>query len=298
MKNPAVSIRARLLNLARQTKVPFQDLLEHFAMGRFLWRLSRSGEPERYILKGAQLFHLWGAASHRPTRDLDLLGTGPPDEETLRVNFEKMLAGTCEPDDGLIWGKVSTGPIRQDLAYGGVRATLPVSLDGARITLQIDVGFGDAVSPRPLPAQWEGLLGFPAATLLVYPPETVIAEKLEAAVILDIRNTRMKDFFDLDWLCRHMEFNQTTLRAAILATFERRGTKLPAADPLALTAAFSGEISKVAQWKSFLSRNRLSADPLPEVIERLRDFLDPVLFPAPGDSALKWVPVRGWQRPP
>lgn len=293
MKNPAVSVRARLLNLSRQTNVPFQELLEHFAMGRFLWRLSRF--PERYILKGAQLFHLWGVAAHRPTRDLDLLGSGAPDEETLRANFEEVLADRCEPYDGLVWGQVSTGPIRQEMSYGGVRATLPASLDGARITLQVDVGFGDAVSPRPLPARWEGLLGFPAAELLVYPPETVIAEKLEAAVVLDIRNTRMKDFFDLDWLCRHMEFDQVTLRAAILATFERRGTRLPTAYPLALTEAFSGEVSKMAQWQAFLRKNRLTADPLPEVIARLRDFLGPVLLPSLGTSVLKWSSVHGWE---
>lgn len=256
MKNAAVSIRARLLNYSKQNQLPFQHLLDQFAMGRFLWRLSHSKHGERYILKGAQLFHLWSSCAHRPTRDLDLLGHGDPSEATLKANFAEVLTGNVEPDDGLIWGEVETGLIRHELKYGGVRAILRATLDGARIALHIDVGFGDAVSPKPRQGEWKGLLDFSAADLLVYPPETVVAEKLEAAVMLGMRNSRMKDFFDLDWLCRHMEFDHATLRKAIVATFDRRGTEFPVEAPLALTQAFGTDAGKTTQWKAFLRKGR------------------------------------------
>ena len=293
MKNAATSIRARLLNYSKQNELPFQELLDHFAMGRFLWRLSQSRHCDRYILKGAQLFRLWSSCSHRPTRDLDLLGHGKPDEATLKANFTEVLKETSDPDDGLIWGEVETGQIRQDLKYGGVRAVLRATLDGARIALQVDVGFGDSVSPQPRRTDWDGLLDFPAAHLLVYPPETVVAEKLEAAVALGIRNSRMKDFFDLDWLCRHMEFDHGTLRTAIVATFTRRGTTLPEEAPLALTQEFANDAGKITQWKAFLRKNRLEADALPVVITRLNDFLMPVLSRHEA-GGLIWRPAEGW----
>lgn len=293
MKNPATSIRARLLNYSKQNQLSFQELLDHFAMGRFLWRLSRSKHCDRYILKGAQLFRLWSSCAHRPTRDLDLLGQGEPDEATLKANFGEVLKESSDPADGLIWGEVETGLIRHELKYGGVRAVLRASLDGARIALQVDVGYGDSVSPQPRRTDWDGLLDFPAAHLLVYPPETVVAEKLEAAVVLGVRNSRMKDFFDLDWLCQHMEFDHTTLRAAIVATFNRRGSTLPDEAPLALTEEFAHDAGKITQWKAFLRKNRLEADTLPVVISRLKGFLTPVLLPTVAHR-LHWRPGNGW----
>lgn len=294
MKHVAVSVRARLLNYSKQSGIPFQNLLDEFALGRFLWRLSRSRFQKDYILKGAQLFRLWGTTRHRPTRDLDLLGHGPPDEQTLHSHFTEVLGVPSEPPDGLIWEAVETGPIRRELKHGGVHAILRGSLDGARVSVQVDVGFGDAVSPAPDQREWSGLIGFSSAELLVYPPETVIAEKLEAAVVLGIGNSRMKDFFDLDWLCRHMEFERSTLHAAITATFTRRGTAWPEETPLALTAAFGEERSKQTQWSAFLRKSRLTADPLPVIIGRLHGFLHPVLFSNGENSAMKWSPAAGW----
>ena len=125
------------------------------------------------------------------------------------------------------------------------------------------------------------------------PPGTVIAEKLDAAVQLELDNSRMKDFFDLDWLCRHMEFDHGTLRAAIVATFTRRGTTLPEEAPLALTQEFANDAGKITQWKAFLRKNRLEADALPLVITRLNDFLMPVLSRHEA-GGLIWRPAEGW----
>ena len=200
MKNVAASVRSSLLNISRQKGEPFEGLLEYYAMGRFLYRLTESTYREKFILKGAQVFRIWGAESFRPTRDLDLLSFGDPTERAIHAIFSEIIEMPLSQEDGLEWTHIKTGPIREDAAYGGVRAVLTAHLAGARLNLLIDVGFGDTITPTAIEAEWLNLLDFPVARLLIYPPETVIAEKLEAAVQLDINNSRMKDFYDLNWL--------------------------------------------------------------------------------------------------
>ena len=149
MKNVAASVRARLTNQARATGVSLPSLIERFAIGRLLWRLSESSESRQFVLKEAQLFSLWAETPHRPTRDLDLLSFGDPSVDAMRDFFQDLLTNTVEPDDGLVWGELSVGPIRNDQRYGGVRVSVWVLLDGARIPVQVDIGFGDAITPAP-----------------------------------------------------------------------------------------------------------------------------------------------------
>lgn len=293
MKNLATSIKDRLLNLSRSKGGDFQLLLERFAMGRLLWRLVHS--ERKFVLKGAQLFSVWQETPHRPTRDLDLLSFGSSSVEDMRAFFEQVLATAAEPEDCLVWTHLAASRIREDEKYEGVRIEVMAMLERTRIPLQIDIGFGDSIIPAPVEQSWRELLGFPEARLLTYPPETVIAEKLHAAVELRMDNSRMKDFFDLDWLCRHMEFDLLTLHCALKATFEIRGTAWPEEPPLALTAAFGEDRSKQTQWASFLRKSRLAADPLPVIIGRLHGFLHPVLFSNGENSAMKWSPAAGWQ---
>lgn len=292
MKNPAASIRARLLDLSRESGEPLDALTEQYATGRFLYRLASSAYRDRFVLKGAQLFRIWGAEQHRPTRDLDLLGFGDSSEEAIRSTFTELIQKPIEPADGLEWGEVKTGPIRDDLAYGGVRANVPVHLAGARLSLQIDVGFGDAITPEAVEGEWQELLDFPAARLLIYPSETVVAEKLEAAVTLGLQNSRMKDFFDLHWLGQHQSFSGELLIDSIKATFERRETPIPSETPLALTKTFSNDSGKQLQWNAFLRKGKLAAPDLDEVIESLATFLTPLLTgEAKGQT---WHPESGW----
>ena len=236
MKNVATSVRARLLNLSRADGVPLNALLEQYATGRFLYRLSQSTYRERFVLKGAQLFRIWETEEHRPTRDLDLLGYGEATEEAIQKVFTELTQMSVDPPDGLEWGEIAVAPIRDDVTYGGVRANLAVHLAGARLSLQIDVGFGDAITPGAVEKEWHELLDFPSASLLVYPPETVVAEKLEAAVSLGIDNSRMKDFYDLHWLQAHLSFDGNILTEAVSNTFARRDTAVPDKVPIALTA--------------------------------------------------------------
>ena len=294
MKNVAASVRDRLMNQSRAGGVPFIALMERFVMGRLLWRLSQCESGRQFVLKGAQLFCLWANSPHRPTRDLDLLSFGDPSVEGLKNFFAELLARPADPEDGLFWGEVRAEQIREDQRYGGVRVTVKVTLAGAIVPAQVDVGFGDVITPAPVKLYWRELLDFPEARLLSYPPETVIAEKLHAADDLGIDNSRMKDFFDLDWLCRNMEFDHANLRLAICATFERRGSPLPANTPLALTEEFANDPAKIAQWKAFLRKNRLEARPLTEIIGHLHEFLQPVLFPLANHARSKWKSVGGW----
>lgn len=295
MKNIAVSVRARLLNLSRETRQSLDSLMEQYAMERFLDRLAKSPYRERFVLKGAQLFRIWGADQHRPTRDLDFLGYGESSELAIRKIFIELIVVAADPPDGLEWGEVKTGTIRDDVTYGGVRATLAANLAGARIAIQIDVGFGDVITPQAMEQQWHSLLGFPSAGLLTYPPETVIAEKLEAAVSLGRDNSRMKDFYDLHWLSQHQSFDGSLLRQSIVATFERRETVLPLIMPDALTEEFASDPKKILQWSTFLRKGHLQAPELQGVIQRLNAFLNPVLT---GDSCEQiWHPDTGWTEP-
>jgi len=291
MKNVAASVRARLNNQARASGIILDSLIERFAIGRLFWRLSQSAHSQRFILKGAQLFSLWADNPHRPTRDIDFLGHGDCSEEALIELFSELLCQPIEPEDGLLWGKIHATPIRGDQPYGGVRLNIKVSLAGAIAKVQIDVGIGDAVTPSATEHVWKDLLDFPEARLLTYPPETVIAEKLHAAVELETNNSRMKDFYDLDWLLQHQTFDSKTLRSAIEATFERRISPLPKVTPLAFTRDFSSDPTKIIQWKAFLRKNNLRSDSLESVIERIDQFLSPILFT---DTSALWTPQSGW----
>jgi predicted nucleotidyltransferase component of viral defense system len=295
MKNIGASIRDRLAIQARSSGVPLTALMERFVIGRLLWRVSQSASGRKFVLKGAQLFSLWTNTIHRPTRDLDLLSFGDSSPENVRTYFAELLAAPADPPDGLLWGAVHASQIREDQNYGGVRITVKATLSGAIIPAQIDVGFGDVITPAPVEMNWHDLLGFPEARLLAYPPETVIAEKIHAAAELGMANSRMKDFYDLYWLCGNMEFRSGVLSDAIRATFRRRDAALPEDVPPALTQVFAEDATKTTQWNAFLRKNRLKAPKLPEVILRLRDFLHPVLVSAEDAEDRIWKPRHGWK---
>lgn len=271
--NLSASILARLLTLAKRRGDDYSLLLNRFALERLLMRLSTSPHASRFLLKGALLFALWYDAPHRPTRDADLLGFGPDDEANLTATFRAIAA--MDLDDGIVFDpeSVRADAIREDTTYGGTRITLAARIGSARCALQIDVGFGDAVTPQPQTVVYPTLLkDFQAPTLRAYPVYTVIAEKYHAMVILGQANSRMKDFYDLAVIARRTALDGATLATAISATFDRRQTPLPTERPLALTRSFSEDDAKVQQWQAFLNRNRITTGSLPETVTLL-DFL-------------------------
>jgi hypothetical protein len=279
-RDMAASVRQRLMSYARAHDEAFQAVLQRYAAERLLYRLSLSPEADQYLLKGALLFLVWSETPFRTTRDIDLLGYGDP-AVAPQAALLRSLSDMPVPDDGIAFlaDTVRAVPIREDSIYGGVRVTLTACLENARIPLQVDVGFGDAITPPPENVAFPVLLDFPAPRLRAYPPETVIAEKLQALVVLEMGNSRMKDFYDLYTLGRQFAFSGERLRQAVAATFGRRGTAVPSDTPAGLTARFAGDVAKLAQWDAFLRRQRLTAQDLPlaEVVAFLGGFLVPVL---------------------
>jgi len=295
----SASILARLLTLAKQRGDDYNLLLNRFGMERLLARVSTSPHADRFLLKGALLFALWYDTPHRPTRDADLLGFGPDDEANLIATFREVAA--MDLADGIVFDpeSVKAEAVRQDKTYGGTRITLAARLGTARCALQIDVGFGDAVTPGPQTAAYPTLLGdFQAPTLRVYPVYTVIAEKYQAMVMLGQANSRMKDFFDLAVIARRTELDGAILVAAIAATFTRRQTALPTDRPLALTKQFGEDAAKLHQWQAFLNKNRIAAASLGDTVALLDDLLWPPTKVAAANSqatatwrpeSLRWV---------
>jgi predicted nucleotidyltransferase component of viral defense system len=278
--NLAASIRQRLLNLARDRKEEFQLVLVRYALERILYRLHESQHKNQFILKGAMLFQLWTSQPHRSTLDLDLLGTGDDAPARFAAIFREISALVVE-EDGLVFpvNEFHAESIREDQRYGGVRVRGVALLGTARIPLQIDIGFGDVVTPRPEAIQYPSLIGLPTATFRAYPKETVVAEKFEAMVSLGIGNSRMKDFYDLWILASTFEFQGEILARAIQATFKRRGTVIPMELPTAFTADFFDNPSKQSQWQAFIRRGKLvrEAPTLESVVLAIRGFLWPVV---------------------
>jgi hypothetical protein len=252
------------------------------------------------VLKGAMLFVAWEGWSPRPTRDVDLLGRGERGADPLQAVFEALCRLEVEPD-GLVFqpDTVKVAEIREDQAYGGQRVQLRASLGLARIDVQVDIGYGDAVLPPPARLTFPTLLDLPAPAILAYPRETVVAEKYHALVTLGLANSRMKDFYDLWALARQFTFDGATLARALESTFRRRQTPLLTGEPVALTQAFFEDPGKRAMWQAFLARNRLTVDAvqLDQVTELLRAFLLPpalaIAQGAPFDQF--WSAEQSWQ---
>jgi len=233
-RNVAASVRAKLLNKARAEKRDFTLVLTRYALERLLYRLSISTHADHFLLKGALLFDLWFDVPLRPTRDMDLLGFGLAEEPYLIAAFTELCA--LDVDDGIRFDaqSIRAEEIRKEANYAGIRVTLLGWVDGARCPVQVEVGYGDAVTPGPEAVEYPVILDeFPAPKLRVYPRYTVVAEKLEALISLGVANSRMKDYFDLWVLARHSDFEGEVLREAIGATLSRRGTDIPTDVPSA-----------------------------------------------------------------
>ena len=279
--NLGASVRARLLNIAKAEKADFNQVLVRYALERFLYRLSKSAHANNFLLKGAMLFNLWYDMPHRPTRDADLLGFGPSDLESIGQTFRDIVLVVA--DDGIVFdpASVSVEEIRKAAGYAGARIIISAELARARCKTQIDVGFGDAVTPGPIDAVYPVLIAdFPAPLLRTYPVYTVVAEKLHAIEILGMTNSRLKDYLDLSVLLDREDLNPTTLASAIAATFARRGTVLPTELPLGLSDEFASDLSRKALWSAFLRKNELASVPLLKVVTALRGKLWPALVNA------------------
>ncbi|MBV8548674.1 MAG: nucleotidyl transferase AbiEii/AbiGii toxin family protein [Alphaproteobacteria bacterium] len=298
--NIGASVRARLLNLARERGTDFQLILTRYVLERLLYRLSVSAYREKFILKGAMLNALWLEDPFRATRDLDLLGSIEADADEARATFRAILA-TPVADDGVAFDAehLTAEAIRENASYGGIRLTTTAQLGGARVPVRIDIGFGDAVTPGPVLADYPALLDLPRPRLRIYPRETVVAEKCEAMVSLGLTNSRLKDFYDVAVLATTFAFEGPQLGEALAATFRRRGTPLPREMPPALTDAFVRRPETLAQWRAFTLREAITEalNDLDHVAALLRVFLVPPLEAAANGVAFdqEWPSGGPWR---
>jgi hypothetical protein len=301
IKNLRASVRQKLLNLAQERNDDFGLILTKYGLERMLFRLSKSKYRDTFILKGALLFELWTKERYRATRDADFLAKGDNSPERFIRIFQEISALEVQ-DDGLRFDSktVQAQRIKENEDYEGIRLTLTAFLDKAQIPIQIDIGFGDAISPGPIESEYPTLLKLPAPRLLTYPRETVVSEKLEAIVKLGIANSRMKDFHDLHSLSKTFEFDGKALINAVRATFERRGTAFPeGGSPLAFTPEFYEDENKIKQWKAFCNKNkpRVQEIEFKALMARLASFLIPVIKSAKGgpEPNSRWTPDHLWQ---
>ncbi len=293
------SVRQRLLNQSRAQDRPFQELLQYFAMERFLYRLAKSPFADRFVLKGALLLTAWQAPSSRPTMDIDLAGRTTNDPSDIKETIRTVCLVAVEPD-GIEFDATSlaVSRIKEGAEYEGVRVQFHGTLARARIPMQLDIGFGDIITPAALRIEYPTLLDFPAPILHAYPRETVIAEKLEALTSLGILNSRLKDYYDLALLSRLYPFEAEPLMKAIVATFRHRGTAIEA-DPVGLTAPYFEDPARAIQWRAFVRRSRFSHQSvdLPQLVAEIRQFALPVLSIIVAGSPFKahWKPGGPWQ---
>jgi predicted nucleotidyltransferase component of viral defense system len=300
LKDIASSVHQRLLNRARQTDRPFNELLQYYAMERFLYRLSKSRYKDKFILKGALMLIYWEAPISRPTADIDLLGYLDSEVDTV-VSIMKDICGQQVVPDGMIFHteSVSGERIIEGAEYQGVRVKARGGLGNAMVMAQIDVGFGDVVIPFPEKMTYPVILDFPAPRLLGYSRESTIAEKLATMIRLGILNSRMKDIFDIWLLSQRFAFVGEVLSRAIIECFIRRGVEA-IAEPVALSSEFSDDPAKATQWRAFKRKSRLEgvSDDLADLISAIADFLTPILSAISEGKDFKgrWKPSGPWRQ--
>ncbi len=297
-KNIAASVRQKLLDLSHRQGEPFEQIAVTYALERMLYRLSLSDSADRFVLKGAILFKYWLPGLRRPTLDMDFLGIGFYDVEEVVSVFREALS-IAVPDDGLVFDADSLQGvfIREGNLYHGVRIQLQASLTSARLSLQFDIGFGDAVFPQPSVMELPSMLSFPSGKIAMYSRYSTVSEKYHAMATLALRNSRMKDYFDIWTLSQHFHFEGSILRESIETTFSRRGTPMPSEMPVGLTAEFGESPDKLAQWKGFLRRIGAKSDKeFPEIVKDIAAFFEPVLFPASKKHLdnLEWQAKGPW----
>lgn len=277
-KDLSASIRALLKNIAKREQSDFNAVLTRYGLERLLYRIGQSEYVNQYLLKGALLFNLWYDMPHRPTMDIDLLGFGNNELSFLITVFKKICSIPAE--DGIEFDaeSVIAATIKKEGGYTGARVELFAELSKARIKIQVDIGFGDVVTPGPIDSTYPVLLSeLPPPQVRTYPIYTVIAEKLHAIALLGMANSRLKDYLDLYVLLKKERLDNKIMLEAINSTFSQREMVLPQTIPIGLTSEYSQDHSRQAMWRSFLNKNELEFVPLPDVVSLIKDYFESIV---------------------
>jgi predicted nucleotidyltransferase component of viral defense system len=277
-----------------------QIILIRYAAERLMYRLSVSAYRDRFILKGAWLFHVWGIA-RRATRDMDFLASVQNSSDAVIQIFTEVVQVPVPHDDGLTFDPATfiADEIQVDAEYAGVRLRLVAMLGNTAIHTQIDLGFSEALANEAVRVVLPVILDFEAPELRAYSYEAAIAEKTEAIVKLGTVTTRFKDFFDIYLLSNEIRFEGTRLLKQVIATFDHRETAFTEDLPVALSDAFANEEASQQQWSAFVRRNAANDAPtrFADVLHRVREFIYPILLTASqvqSSMAKHWLPESGW----
>jgi len=279
IKNIDASVHQRLLNKAKDDGRPFNELLQHFAIERFIYRLSKSPHADRFLLKGALMFLAWTGPGSRPTMDIDLLGKIDNSLEVIVAAMKDACETEVEPDGMAFHSEtVTAARITEGADYEGVRCRVRSSLGKVRISLQIDIGFGDVIVPGPYKFSYPALFDFTPPELYGYTKESTIAEKFQTMVKFGVLNSRMKDFYDIWFLSRMLDFRGETLAEALEKTFENRNTPITA-NPTVFDLSFTKDEDKKVQWLGFIKKAKITDAPgsFEDVAAAVKVFLEPVV---------------------
>lgn len=291
IKNIGVSIRQKLLDIARQTNRDNNALIVQYFQERLLYRLSVSPYRNNFILKGAFLFLAYRMPRLRPTKDIDFLGTAiSNDPENIKSIIENIIS--MRSNDGVSFDRksISVEKITEDAEYNGYRIKMYATLDTIRQRIQIDIGFGDTIVPAPVEIEYPTIIDIESPLIKVYTIESAIAEKFEALVKLSYLTSRYRDIYDILFLAKERDFKYEILSEAINTTFKTRGTSIDDRG-IIFSEDFINDKSRNEQWEAFLNRNKLeSITPFNAAMIRLKLFLDPVC--SEHQDLEKWDPYK------
>jgi len=298
LTNIAASVKARLLNEAKRSNRPYTEVLQYFAMERFLYRLSKSRYVTKFVLKGALMLAVWHAPIQRPTKDIDMLGKVDNQVDSVVNAIHEICLQKVEPD-GLMFqvDGIEGTVITEDAEYHGIRVRFMALLEKTEVPIQVDIGFGDPVVPRVALIAYPTMLDMPAPKLRGYSRESAVAEKFEAIAKRGLLNSRVKDIYDIWLLSRLFEFDGQVLAKAIQETFKSRGKEIHAR-PVGFTKLFYDDAAHQNQWKAFISRNRIKDAPgsLGLAVKAVSEFLSPILdcLASKTTAPIKWTPPGPW----
>lgn len=277
MKNHVASVQSRLKNIARAEGKNFQLLIIRYFQERILFRLSRSIYNNQFCLKGGALVYALEQEKSRPTMDLDFLGMNTSQNpDNLISLYQEILSIKYEPD-GVTFdtSSISVSEITKEGNYSGTRIKVIAFLGKIRQSMQVDIGFGDSVTPNPIRMKYPTLLAMDEPEVLAYSAETIVAEKFEAMIDLAEMNSRMKDFYDLYRLLQPGKYDVATLRQAVTNTFRTRGTMTPK-EHILFQRSFSLDERRLSQWNAFLKKSKLENTPFGEVQQQITEVLKPI----------------------
>lgn len=247
----AMSLKAKIRNIAKQKNIPAQVILQNYMFERLLVRLAASAYKEKFVLKGGMLVAAIVGLDNRATMDLDTtLKNLPLTPETIRTALEEICA---MPSDDEVTFEIGTiSPIREDDIYGGYRVALNAKFETLLTPLSIDVSTGDAITPHAVPYQFAEIFDEEKSyELWAYNIETVMAEKVETILRRSVFNTRPRDFYDAYILASTQKFDKAVFMQALRATAAHRSTTEQIADVPGILRNIEESPQLRAMWEKY-----------------------------------------------